>query len=69
MIIYFADELKEWLLEAGFIKYQFHMYIFYKYAPYVTIFLFYLMLMTVSIDILLELLENGLWMIQERDPM
>ena len=30
----FSDELKEWLLEAGFIQYQCHMSIYYKYAPY-----------------------------------
>ena len=28
----FADELTEWLIEAGFIKSQYHMYIYYKYA-------------------------------------
>ena len=29
----FADKLTEWLLEAGFIKYQCQMSIYYKYAP------------------------------------
>ena len=29
----FADELTEWLLEAGFIQSQCHMYIYYKYSP------------------------------------
>ena len=29
----FADELTEWLLEAGFIKSQCQMSIYYKYAP------------------------------------
>ena len=29
----FADKLTEWLLEAGFIKSQCQMYIYYKYAP------------------------------------
>ena len=29
----FYDELIEWLLEAGFIQYQFQMYIYYKYVP------------------------------------
>ena len=29
----FSDELTEWLLEAGFIQSQFHMSIYYKYAP------------------------------------
>ena len=29
----FADELTEWLLEAGFIQYQYGMSIYYKYAP------------------------------------
>ena len=30
----FADELTEWLLEAGFIKSKCQMSIYYKYAPY-----------------------------------
>ena len=29
----FYDYLTEWLIEAGFIKSQFQMYIYYKYAP------------------------------------
>ena len=29
----FADELTDWLLEAVFIKPQFQMSIYYKYAP------------------------------------
>ena len=29
-----ADELTDWLLEAGFIRSQFQMSIYYKYAPY-----------------------------------
>ena len=29
----FADELTEWLIEAGFIQSQFQMSIYYKYAP------------------------------------
>ena len=29
----FADELTEWLIEAGFIQYQCQMSIYYKYAP------------------------------------
>ena len=32
----FADELTEWLLEAGFIQYQCQMSIFYKYARFGT---------------------------------
>ena len=32
----FADQLTEWLLEAGFIQYQCHMSIYYKFAPYGT---------------------------------
>ena len=57
----FADELTEWLLEAGFIQYQCHMYIYYKYAPDRSNFLSYLMFMTVYISTYLKLLENGLW--------
>ena len=30
----FADDLTEWLLEAGFILSQCQMSIYYKYAPY-----------------------------------
>ena len=30
---FFARDLKEWLLEPGFIKYQCQMSIYYKYAP------------------------------------
>ena len=29
----FYDELTEWLIEAGFIKYSCQMSIYYKYAP------------------------------------
>ena len=29
----FADELKYWLLEAGFIQSQCQMYIYYRYEP------------------------------------
>ena len=32
----FSDELTEWLLGSGFIKYQCQMSIYYKYAPYGT---------------------------------
>ena len=34
----FTDELTEWLLEAGFIQSQCQMSIYYKYAPYGSIF-------------------------------
>ena len=34
---FFADELTEWLLEAGFVQYQCQMSIYYKYAPHGTI--------------------------------
>ena len=59
----FYDELTEWLLEAVSIQYQCQMSIYYKYALDGTIFLFYLMLMTVYIGILLKLSENYLWML------
>ena len=32
----FANELTEWLLEAGFIQSQCHMSIYYKYSLYVS---------------------------------
>ena len=59
---FFADELIEWLLEAGFIQSQCQMSIYYKYAQY-GIFLSYIMLMNVSIGINPRLLENGLWIL------
>ena len=65
----FVDELPEWLLEAGFIKSQCQMSIYYKYAPYGSKMLYYLMLVTVSIGILLKLLENGLGTLYESDYM
>ena len=30
----FADELTEWLIKVGFIKYKCQMSIYYKYSPY-----------------------------------
>ena len=59
----FSDELTYWLLEAGFIQSQYHMSIYYNYAPDRTKIVFYLMLINVSIGTLLKLLENGLWML------
>ena len=32
----FADELTQWLLEAGFVQSQCNMSIYYKYEPYGT---------------------------------
>ena len=29
----FTDELTEWLIESGFIKYKLQMSMYYKYAP------------------------------------
>ena len=58
-----ADELIEFLHEAGFNQYQCQMSIFYKYEPDGSEQLSYLMLMTVSIGILLMLLENSLWIL------
>ena len=52
----FSDEFTNWLLEAGFIKSQFQMSIYYKYEPDGTKIVVYLMLMTVYIGILLKLL-------------
>ena len=60
---FFCDELTEWLLEAGFIQSKYHMSIYYKYAPDGKKWLSYLMLITVSVDVLLILLENGLWIL------
>ena len=59
----FSDELTYWLLEAGFIQSQYHMSIYYNYAPDRKKVFFYLMLINMSIGTLLKLLENGLWML------
>ena len=58
-----ADELTEWLLQAGFIQSQFHMSIYYKYAPdgSKTFVVYYVD--DFSIGILLKFLENGLWIL------
>ena len=50
----FSDELIEWLLEAYFTQYKCQMSIYYKYAPDGTNIVFYLMLITVSIGILIR---------------
>ena len=65
----FADELAEWLLEAGFIKLQCQMSIYYKYAPDGSKNISYLMLMIVSTGIQTKILENGLSILWERDSM
>ena len=65
----FYDELTEWLVESDFIQSQCQMSIYYKFAPDGTKLLFYLMLMTLYIGILLKLSENGLWMLWERRSM
>ena len=57
----FADELTEWLIEAGLIQYQYQMSIYYKYAPDGTKHFFNLMFMVVYIGIHMKLLENVLW--------
>ena len=59
----FADELTEWLLEAGFIPYINVICLSIISMHQMDNFLSYLMLMTVSIGILLRLLENDLWII------
>ena len=52
----FAHELTEWLPEAGFIQYQYHMSMFYKHASYGLKKISFLMLMTVYIGIPLSIL-------------
>ena len=42
----FTDELTEWLLDAGFIQYQCHMFTYYNYVTYEKKLLSYIMLMT-----------------------
>ena len=65
----FADELIEWLLEAGFIQFQCQMSMYYKYAPEGSKLLYNLMLMTVSIGIQMKILKNGLLILWKRDYM
>ena len=65
----FADELTEWLTEAGFIQSQCQMYIYYRYAPDGSKIVFFLMLMIVSIGIQMKILENGLLIPWERYSM
>ena len=52
----FADELTEWLLEAGFILSQCQMSIYYKYAPDGSKIAIYHMLMIVYIGIQMKTL-------------
>ena len=52
-----ADELTKWLIEVDFIKSQCQMSIYYKYAPYGSIFLSYIMLTIVYICIQMKILE------------
>ena len=52
----FPNDLIDWLLEAGLSQSQCQMSIYFKYARDGSEMLFYLMLMTVSIGILLKLL-------------
>ena len=59
----FSDGLIEYLLEVGFIQSKCQISIFYNYAPDGEKILFYFILMTVYIGILMKLLENGLWVI------
>ena len=59
----FADELTEWLIEAGFIQYQCQMSIYYKYAPDGKTMFSYLILTNVYIGMILSILVNGLWIL------
>ena len=54
----FSNDLTEWFIESGLIKSKFQMSIYYKYIPYGTKLLFYLMFMIVYIGIYLKLFEN-----------
>ena len=57
----FADELTEWLIEAGFIQSQCQMSIYYKYAPDGIKKMLLIMLMIVSIGIQMKILEMVCW--------
>ena len=56
----FADELTEWLLEAGFIQSQCQMSIYYKYATDGTKNIVLSYVDDFSIGIQMKILENGL---------
>ena len=58
----FADELTEWLLEAGFIQSQCNMSIYISMHQMEQQF-YYLMFITVYIGTLMKLLENSLWIL------
>ena len=59
----FADELTEWLLEAGLISIYVRCLCIIGIHQMDQKLLSYLKLMTVSIGILLKVLENGLWIL------
>ena len=65
----FYDESTELLLEADLSNINVRCIYITSMHHMVQCFFFDLMLMIVSIGILLRLLENGLWIIQERDSM
>ena len=52
----FADELTEWLLEAGLVQSQCQMSIYYKYAPDGSRIIIYIMSMIVSIGMQMKIL-------------
>ena len=64
-----ADELIEWLInEAGFKNIN-TICLYITNTHHMELFLFYIMVIIVSIGIHMKLLENGLWKLQERDSM
>ena len=56
----FADELTELLLEVGLIQSQWQNYIYYKYAPYGSMFFVLAYFDDCVIDIILIILGSGL---------
>ena len=60
----FDGQLTEWLREEGFIQYQFQMSIYYKYVLDGT-----KIVVLSYVEDCVQILENGLWMLYERDPM
>ena len=59
----FSDDLSEWLLEAGFIRYQCQIYIYYKYAPYGTKIVILSYVDYCVYWYTYEALGNGLWIL------
>ena len=66
---FFADELTEWLLEAGLFNHNVRCLSIISIHPLNQKVLFYIMLIIASIGIQMKILENGLFILWEIDSM